>query len=48
MKHPKKGEVTSVGEGHDVQVTMSVVVQLASGIDESAPHVIVIAVTSCT
>ena len=39
VKHPEKGEVTSVEEGHDVQVTMSAMVQLASEIGDSAPHV---------
>ena len=34
----KKGEVTSVEERHDVQVTMSVMVQLAREVDESAPQ----------
>ena len=41
VKHPEKGVITSVEEGHDVQVAMSAMVQLARDIDDSAPHVIV-------
>ena len=41
MKHPEKGEATSVEGGHDIQVTMSARVQPAKGIDHAAPHVIV-------
>ena len=41
VKHPEKGEATSVEGGHDIQVTMSAGVQPAKGVDHAAPHVIV-------
>ena len=41
MKHPEKGEATSVEGGHGIQVTMSAKGAALEWIDHAAPHAIV-------
>ena len=41
LKHPEKGEATSVKGGHDIQMTMSARVQPAKGLTNQPPRVIV-------